>query len=260
MAATAHTLGLASPALVDHLHALTAAALAAWQARWGLTRLNADLRASAWNDAGRPRTDAPGEWHDAEAGTPASLFWPACAVQRIESKLFPCIQHEVRLGEGTLARGTARQVADDLQGALRACWQVQALRAGDTDGLRWSRWLAPVQVRIDLGKGCCIVAVLSGASLRPRTPAPRGGLDTPDAGSFHALPARAELLVGHAEIALPELAALQAGDVIVLDTRIQDPLPLRLQSGAAVLHACLGRAGGQRAAQLVSQPQTEGST
>jgi flagellar motor switch/type III secretory pathway protein FliN len=260
--AAAQPLALASPALVEHVRALTAAAVAAWQARWGLARLNADIAVAAWEEASRPRVDAAGEWHDAEAGTPASVFWPSSTPQRIEGKLFPCVKHEVRSAENSLARDSARQVGEDLWRALLACWQVQAARAAGagSTGPRWSRWRAPVQVRIDLGKGCRIVAVLSGAALHPRTPAPRGRLGALDMRSFHALPAHAELLLGRAEIALPDIAALQVGDVIVLDTRIHDPLTLRLQGGAAALHACLGRAGDRRAAQLVSHSKTKGST
>ncbi len=101
--------------------------------------------------------------------------------------------------------------------------------------------------------------MLAGAALNVRTPALRGGLGALDARSFHALPAQAELLVGRAEIALPDIAALQVGDVIVLDSRIHDPLPLRLQDGAATVHACLGRAGDRRAAQLVFHTKNEAS-
>lgn len=257
----AHPLALASPALIDHVRSLTATAVAAWQARWGLARLNADLGVTAWEKTSRPQVDTAGQWHDTDAGTRASLFWPALTVQRIESELFPCIEHEVRSGEGSLARDSAHQVADDLQRTLLACWQVQSAPTGKlgSSDLRWSRWHAPVHVRVDLGNGCCIVAVLAGAALNVRTPALRGGLGALDARSFHALPAQAELLVGRAEIALPDIAALQVGDVIVLDSRIHDPLPLRLQDGAATVHACLGRAGDRRAAQLVFHTKNEAS-
>lgn len=256
--AAAQNAALASPALVEQVRAITVEAVAAWQARWGLARMDIDTTASPWEDAGRPRTDAAGEWHDGDSGTSASLFWPACTAQRIEHKLFARIEQEMRSGEGSLARETAQQVAGDLRSALLASWKVHKTGTG-APAPRWSRWLAPVQVRIDLGQGCCLVAVLAGAALCPRAPAPRGGLGRMDASGFHALPARAELLVGRADIPLPEIAALQVGDVIVLDSRIHDPLPLRLPGGAATLHANLGRAGDRRAAQLVSHTKTEGS-
>ena len=106
--------------------------------------------------------------------------------------------------------------------------------------------------------GCRIVAVLAAAQLRERTPPVRCGLGTLDARCFDALPAQAELMVGRAEVALPDIAALQVGDVIALDARIHDPLPLRVQGGRAIVHACLGRTGDRRAAQLVSNPKTQG--
>ena len=60
-----------------------------------------------------------------------------------------------------------------------------------------------------------------------------------------------EAVVGEAEIELGELSQLAAGDVIVLDRELDDPLLLRLDIGDPVGRIHLGTAGGKKAVQVV---------
>ena len=60
-----------------------------------------------------------------------------------------------------------------------------------------------------------------------------------------------EAVVGEAEIELGELSQLAAGDVIVLDRELDDPLLLRLDIGEPVGQIHLGTAGGKKAVQVV---------
>jgi flagellar motor switch protein FliM len=77
-----------------------------------------------------------------------------------------------------------------------------------------------------------------------------------DPTAFDALTSHAELVVGRASLPIPDLAALQVGDVIVLDARIADPLELRIQHGATTLRAAIGTTGPNRAAKIVSHPKS----
>ncbi len=60
-----------------------------------------------------------------------------------------------------------------------------------------------------------------------------------------------EAVVGETEIELGELSQLAAGDVIVLDRELDDPLLLRLDIGDPVGQIHLGTAGGKKAVQVV---------
>ncbi len=60
-----------------------------------------------------------------------------------------------------------------------------------------------------------------------------------------------EAVVGGAEVELGELSQLAAGDVIVLDRELDDPLLLRLDIGEPVGQIHLGTAGGKKAVQVV---------
>ena len=60
-----------------------------------------------------------------------------------------------------------------------------------------------------------------------------------------------EAVVGDTEIELGELSQLAAGDVIVLDRQLDDPLLLRLDTGDPVGRIHLGTADGKKAVQIV---------
>jgi len=244
-------LTLATPALVEGLRRRTHESAAAWAARWGLSHIGMTVSAQAWAENGRPATTGDGDWHD--AGATATLFWPSALQPMVQDALFPCGPHELRGAETTLAGQATHQAAADLRHALIAAWSIDApLTAGVAE---WSLsvWRAPVQVSIDLDESCRIMACIAAAPLQETLSSrARPALGAIDARAFGPLPAQAELIVGRADIALPDAAALQVGDVIVLDTRIDEPLELRVQQGAISLRANLGRVGDRRAAQLVS--------
>jgi flagellar motor switch/type III secretory pathway protein FliN len=65
-----------------------------------------------------------------------------------------------------------------------------------------------------------------------------------------------EAVVGETEIELGELSQLAAGDVIVLDRKLDDPLLLRLDIGEPVGRIHLGTAGGKIAVQVVGPAST----
>ena len=249
-------LALASAALVHEVSDLTQRAVQAWRTRWCLQTQAADVSVAAWHEAGRPSPRGQGRWSESMESVPCALFWPSRLEQRLGAALYPCDASEPPPGEGSLARDSVRHIAAELRRMLLAAWRIEVPMHEAAVSAMPSRWHAPLRVEIALSEECRVLAVVPAARLRH--PAPGGlakRLAPVDTRAFQSLPAQAQLLVGKAEVALPDLAALQVGDVIVLDTSITDPLELHVAGGPAVLRACLGRAGEHRAAQLVASPK-----
>src|SRR5262245_13582598 len=71
-------------------------------------------------------------------------------------------------------------------------------------------------------------------------------------GALQGAPVRLDAVVGCAEIELGELARLAAGDVIVLDRRLDEPLALQL-GAQPVARIHLGTAAGGKAVQVVAR-------
>lgn len=254
MAAT--ILALASPALVGELHRLTTQSVDGWRARWGLVGLTVEVRASPWGAVHRPEVEEDGRWRDFAGETPATVFWPARTEAAIEEALYPRMPGEARIEGASLARTSTEHVMADLERALLACWLLDLKPEGAAGEGDWraSRWLAPVHVEVVVG-WCRISAVVHAASqhaARRASPQDMPRLGRADVRAFHGLPGLAELIVGRAEIGIPDAAALQVGDVLVLDARIDEPSELRVQDGPIVLHAHLGRVGERRAVQLTA--------
>lgn len=67
-------------------------------------------------------------------------------------------------------------------------------------------------------------------------------------------PAKLEVLVGTAELPLPELATLAVGDVIKLDRRLEEPVLVKLGPGAPLCAGYLGTQGKHKAVQLAPLP------
>ena len=249
-------LTLASPALVEEVHRSTAQSVDGWRARWGLQGLAVEVRAAPWDAARRPDVEGNGRWRNFAGDAPATVFWPARIEPAVEEALYPRMPGEPRIEGASLARASTRHVVADLERALLACWLLDDQVEGTGGEADWcaSRWLAPVHVEVAIG-WCRIGAVLHGASRhveRRASPQYMPRLGRTDARAFHALPGLAELVVGRAEIGIPDAAALQVGDVLVLDARVDEPSELRIQGGSTVLYAHLGRVGMHRAVQLTA--------
>ena len=158
---------------------------------------------------------------------------------------------------GTLAAESVRHVADDLLHRLAEAWLVKRWAAQDepqdTPPVHPLplRWQALLDVRLTVA-GMPLAASVPGLRLRAAaTPAPRPLTPAATLAAFQKATAPLEAIVGHAELSLGDLAHLQPGDVLLLDTRLLDPLTLRIASGAVTLPIALGTGDGARAVQLL---------
>lgn len=250
------TLALASPASIGATATLTRRAVDAWRARWALEGLSVQVEATAWEGEGLPDSAAEGQWSEASDPTAAVLFWPNGFEDLVANALYPDPSAGSSMAPASLARSSASHVAADLRRALVAAWAISTSMRAVGPSWHVSRWYAPVRLDLVLNNASCITAVVS--ALRERrgdTPAqfaaPR--LGRIDEGAFGALPAHLQVLMGRASLPVPDIAGLQVGDVIVLDTLVHDPSELLLPDGSASLSGHLGRIGPSRGVQIVSR-------
>lgn len=246
-------LALATTAVAAAVADVTERALRAWQARWGLEHVPVALEASPWDANELPSALEAGCWLQAPGARPAALFWPECVERVLLAALFDDAHDQPKQEDGRLARDAACRVGRQLQLVLADAWQTETPFDLASPPQSISRWLAPVRVDILLGGAHRMVAIVPAshgvAKTRASEPAVKLRLDLE---AFHGLPAQVQLRVGKAEINVVEAAALQVGDVIVLESLVHDPVELLVHGGATVLRAYLGSADGQRAVQLLS--------
>jgi flagellar motor switch/type III secretory pathway protein FliN len=161
-------------------------------------------------------------------------------------------------------RALAAKVCETMLEAL-AAQVLNSLSATAAPQMSWGgegapqSWLAPGAgaALYDLSPALPLVLALApelvAASL-PKAHTSRTGRE-PLAALARALePCRVglEAVVGDAELDLGQLAHLAAGDVIVLERRLDEPLALRLEAGESVGAAHLGTLAGRKAVQLVA--------
>lgn len=249
----ATTLLLASDRLISEAFELTRRACDAWRARWGIGTLDLDVCATSCERGARPKVTGEGRWLDAGGSAPCTVFWPDGLESVVANAIYPRQEGEPVPQSGTMARASAARALEELRKALASAWQVSDSFADASASWRLSRWVAPLQLTVTVDGGLQIVAVVAGSAFR-RGPADvktaLGAVQALDARAFEATPARVQVIVGHATVALPDLAALQPGDVLVLDSLVSDPLEVCTESGHKVLHASMGRDGSRRAIQV----------
>lgn len=244
-------LGVAGAPLVARLQAATDAALRGWSQHWG-------VEASCVSTAADESTPAPAtesSWLVEHGAQPAvRLAWPGRLHDALGRALYRLASAP---GPGTLAAESVRHLADDLLRRLAEAWFVGRWDAvaDPADGPVASavprRWLGLVDVQLTVAGttlAACVPALrmraASAAAARPLTPAAT-------VAAFAGVQASVEAVVGRAELSLGEVAQLQPGDVLLLDTRLLDPISLGVAGGATALHVALGRRDGARAVQLL---------
>ncbi len=241
-------LRLASESLVGHAAELGRRALAAWGARWGATGWEPQLAVAPWEGQALP--GAGGRWYGAADASSPALFWPDDATDVLATLLFGGTGPS-----GSLASEGADHVSATLRDLLLTAWGGAASSPERSAPEAMSRWDAPLHITIGLGHGRELTAIVPAARCRlGTTPAQASLAKLPAAGiaAFHSLPASATLVIGAADVSVPEAAALQVGDVIVLNTCIHDLLELRLPAGEAAIPVHLGHADGLRAVEVAS--------
>ena len=251
-------LRLASAAAAEGAATATHHVMDTWRVRWELDGLHVKVDGRAWDAQEPPTAAEPGQWGRCAAPAQGQVFWPQRMEAAVADQLYPRGSDEPAPREDSIARASARHVVEDLKRMLREQWFGGA-RLEEIGGLQpISRWDAMTFIEIAVG-GASVLAFVpavgpavstGGAALPSLAPVPQQ--------SFHAASVRVELVVGHVDIALPDAAALQVGDVIVLDAKLTDAMELRIEGAPPALNAYLGHLGTQRALQIASNPPKHG--
>lgn len=241
-------LRLASDALARHLADGARQALDAWRVRWGVPVGPAEVAAQPWSGQLPRDLAAPARWLGCGPPAAVAIGIPLSFEQQLGLALFGSAD----AAPGTLASAARSHLMDELVRVLLSAWSLRQAPAPASAPVAIDRWAAPVEVVATIEGLGALIAVVSGVLCGSMAAKVLGPTGKAGAAAFHSLPVRPVVVVGRAEIPLPEIAALQAGDVIVLDSHIEDPVQFCLPEDAAVLPAFLGCAGGARAAQLTT--------
>lgn len=243
-------LGVASAPLVARLQAATDAALRGWSQRWGV---DASCTATPAAETAPPAS-AEKSWLVEHGAQPAvRLAWPGRLHDALGRALYRLAGAPA---SSTLAAESVRHVADDLLRRLAEAWFVarwdataDAPEAAAADAAP-RRWLGLADVQLTVA-GAPLPARVPALRFRAAAAAPRPLTTAATVAAFAGLQARVEAVVGRAEISLGDVAQLQPGDVLLLDTRLLDPIALGVAGGATALPVALGMRDGARAVQLL---------
>ena len=250
-------LGLASPALAVRAHERTSQALRSWSARWGI---EASCAVEPWLQ-GSATSEAPASerLREQSAHRAARLLWPSMTLDHALLKALYGADVD-GTAPHSLAQRSVQHVATDLRKTLAEAWHVgewQLDAEGSAAPAAYSVWDAALDIQIDVG-GALISAQVPGLRFRAaQAPAPlRPSTGAAALTPFHGLTTSMTAVVGQAEVCLADIASLQCGDVLLLDTSIQEPVRLVIDGGTVALYAGLGQQNGRRALQLLSSPKS----
>lgn len=230
-----------------------AAALAAWGGEW----LAHGAPEPALAAQTRPQAE---RWLAAQAGAAQVLLgWRSGWLAQLGALLTLQPAHDARAAAPALAVKVGEAMLEALALQLLGAFSVAAppQMHWDAEGTP-EAWLAPGAGAAVYGLAPALPLVLAlspglvAASL-PKTRPGRAGREPLCvlARAVEACPVELAAVVGDAELELGELARLAAGDVIVLDRKLDEPLALRL-GGEPVGLIHLGTAAGGKAAQIVA--------
>jgi flagellar motor switch/type III secretory pathway protein FliN len=244
-------LALASPALASAVVEATRQAVRLWCVHWGIDPAAAEVTASN----APPADPAAGSWTAESTRQPAArLFWPAALRARIAHLLYDTPEAKPPAA-GTLAARSAEHAEGELRRLLSHAWMVEAWADAATSATpdEPGPWHAPIGMRVSLG-GAAIHAYVPGARFRrpPRRASAPPLAPAQARAAFGASAVHLTAVLGSAEVSVADLAALQVGDVLVLDTRVDAPLALRAEGSSLSLPVRLGRREGLRAVQFSS--------
>ncbi|QJD99480.1 FliM/FliN family flagellar motor switch protein [Massilia forsythiae] len=227
-----HVLSLIGSGRLALLERAVAAALQPWRDAWGIP---VDAVGVAVRRAGQVEPAAAAAQRAA-----AAAAWRGA----LRDCLFPDGGAGLYASPPLLAPRLAGQ-ADEALGALMA---QLAQAAGNA--------AAPAAVEIDLGIGAgarrFALPRTAVDALAPKPAAQGTALEAVDLGGVTAA---AEVILevdaGATEVPLGALAALRPGDVLRLDSRLDQALTVRVRGGAAIALGYLGRSGDYAAVEIV---------
>lgn len=251
---------------LSRLHDLSTAALEEWIERWlpqagGVT---VDC-ASADARAGEFVAESVPAWIAVSVREGASIWIPDVVRETVHTLVFGCGTSPLRLPEAgpSLASEASSQALVDMASLLMARAAVEQVsgltlvkdRAPPHETFRYGSGAVAIRCRLN---GEPITMVLDGelvseivAGDRP-APSPRPPLDNPVAGLSNQA-VELQGWIGEAEIDLATLQTIAVGDVIRLETKLDQTLQVRSFDGNSVCLGYLGTAGGHRAVELLRE-------
>lgn len=227
-------------------------ALASWADDWGLAAQTAGVL-RAWE---APPHSAP--WQYARQGSDGRtvwLAWPAELPAQLQRQLFA---PERRHGPPSAPAPLAQSVAEAALAALAAGLAQHLLGgvsvAAPSQPPAGCRDHASGAVAFEVGVGPLVLhGLLNHAALQALAPAPAApplpALEL--ASALAPQPLHLQVAVGQAEVTLGSLLALQAGDVIRLDSLAERPLAVRDAAGKVLFGGYLGTEEGKLALEAV---------
>jgi len=253
----------------DLLRARQAAAqaLEEWRAVWGLGAQGAQIACvRAWESAERTRVFDE-DWTRWECD---GWGWAAAAptlVSRIQEALFGRSEPGAPERGAPLALELGDRAVDDLivrllgKGAPPAVRERAGGPAPEIPASVFKHGSGAVVLDIGIDEGQVRVVARCGAARVSSAPQARTGMQSPGEShaALHALPVTLEAELGELELDLSTLQSLEAGDVVRLTTRIDEPLRLSAPGGSTVCFGDFGTQEGFRALSLRKPGAHEGA-
>jgi flagellar motor switch/type III secretory pathway protein FliN len=246
------------------------AQLEAWSSDWGLAELALDVSCvRAWEAATVPAPACPAatipveRYFAGDAGC-VRVAWPPGMVKALAHAMFPGDQRQVANdAEATIAREAGEQMLASLVESIAGL--LTGASEADEGGGAW------VAASSSIGSGAVAATVLANigsgtfrlsclfdhAAVRALQETPIAAAASP--GKLSLIQALRDVsvtlpvTVGEAEIDLASLAALTVGDVIRLETSVDQPSMVRASDGACLLEVFLGRIGRDVAVEVVGR-------
>lgn len=244
-------LGLATVALAARVQNITSASLRGWSERWGL---GASCTVDVADDVTSSMPTTVNLLIEQRGDCAALLSWPASFEADLARRLYGVSVAPV---PSTIAAASARHLANDLLGVLAEAWLVEGWRKQDPEDDNDSasvapwQWQALLHVRLKVDD-IELQARLPGLRFRIAAPTSTRPLTIQATiAAFANATVPLDVVVGHAQLSLGEVAQLQPGDVLVLDAKLLQPLNLRITSHESLLPVALGTRDGRRAVQML---------
>ena len=234
-----------------------AQALEEWRAVWGVELGEAQIACTrAWESAGPTRVFEE-DWTCWECDSRGWAAATAVLVSRIQEGLFGRAEPGAPERGAPLALELGDRAVDDLVGRLLGTGAPPAIRkrapesAPEIPADLFKHGSGATVLDIKIGEGQLRVVAGRGATQASSAGQARTGTQSPGEShvALHALPVTLDAELGELDIDLATLQSLEAGDVVRLSARIDQPLRVCGPGGKTV---CLGDFGAQEGFRALS--------
>lgn len=257
---------LVSDSAIDAIERKLDAVLAAWCIDWGVEKEALSLKCKrAWECANLPWS---AEWRQYEHSGGAGSIWlcgQAKAVEALQAKMFPSdgrysgssaqLQTSLAAEASSSAMDALTGKIIDALGGVQTATNGEARRPDERLGKHAS---GAVTVAIRIGNAV-LTTILDDACLRQNVPAhtfpasdalrmtKRGGL-------LGNVPITLQVELGKVQVEAGSLLMLSPGDVIRLDSAVDQPLPIFNSERQAMFAGYLGASGKSMVLEVTSKP------